>query len=815
MFYIYKHDNDPFLSFFTSMNYTAVKKVPPSTKIQTNIYYSLRSADLYVPNEMVNILIIDDSILDIHPLKVFNYYVPTHPKLYMTYRTDFGNKLLLPMNIYRETNWSNYWFDPTLRDAIGTIKHGTAGSINDAGVIISNTVQTLEHHNKSKLFSLQNKCELFHIHNYITLSHTCKELIMKPVTNSIEIKLFLLRDIFHKKVDLKANGYYLIARTGFKIVNDHYSLKHFFNYPFRAVSFLSKGDTSNEIVVFIRPATDISLTFVELLNTIEYHDNRIIGSHSIPLDSHDYHQLHYYYAVSKQYHMLEYMMDYQRYYSEIIIEFISGVKCASPGRFHPDKFIRFLKVWSAENDHPVHDDAVQIFINSHRERFTLPRILLVGKTINRYGGSQKTSLQLYKEFILSGYDVTVACIGTTDVVPSLDKQDLLYFGNIQDIEKHIQNNFYSYVIINKLDELLDNIQSCVSPVIFISHNSMDPVNTKLISVSEHLYKVCTVNSEHQSLLYEHNIRCPVVKYTNYNVTIQPVLPRTQFKNRIVYIGRISKEKNIELLLSSFKKFTKSHSCELIIVGDGKFDLPPTDHVTFVGRQDYHSITWYLSGSDYLILPSSTEGCPFVILEALQLGIPVITSNIVGCKELIKDGYNGFRFDFHEYDQYRNIINDWSVMEHNIKHTTKNVDGLLQTLKNGYQIGIEKWNEMSKNSYRFMSEHYDPIGSMHRNIQQILSPHRFLWIDSINRSVPGFDTKGSYTFHDLYNYDIILHAPNLKQHPYLVSVLYRIKSEMIEKHVSMISDTAGNYLLFYPNNKERKNIDDIVSLIEQY
>jgi len=815
MFYVYKHDNDPFLSFFVSMNYTPVKQIP-ALKKSTNIYYSLRSVDLYVPNGMINILIIDDSIIDIHSLKGFNYYVPTHPIFYLTYQSDFGQKLLLPMNIYRQTNWSTYWVDPVFSSKLGKIKYGKAGSASDSSILIGNTVHSLEGGLLAKRFPLENKSDVFHIHNYIALSHICKEIAIIPITNSIEIKLFLLRDLFNKKILLKANQYYLLARTGFTLMKEHYALKHFLNYPFRAVSFLSKAPNHiHELVLLIRPTQDITVTFVECFNQMEYHAGRIIGQHSVPLEREEDHLLHYYYAKYKQYQMLEYMNNYINFYYDIIIEFISGIRCASISRFHPDKFNRYLQVWSAEHDHPIDKKQIEKFITANRDRFILPRILILGKTINRYGGSQKTSVQLYKELLLAGYDVSVGCIGTTDVISLLDKRDLIYFATIADIERHLQTTSYSYVIINKLDELLDGIDKCISKTIFISHNSMDPVNAKILSVSKNLYKVCTVNTEHQSLLYEHHIQCPVVKYTNYSSPMERVPSRTQFKNRIVYIGRISKEKNIELLLESFTEFTKKYKCELVIVGDGKFDLPITKHVTFVGRQDYHSVLWHLSQSDYLILPSSTEGCPFAILEALQIGIPVITSNIVGCNELITDGYNGFRFDFIGYDPYRNQIDNWDVMEHNLLHTKQNIGNVVSTLQKAYQISIEQWNKLSINSHDFISDQYDSVRSMDRNLQHIFSPKRLLWINSVETSIPCFDTKSNYTFPDLYNYEMILHAPSLKPHPYLQSVLYRIKAEMIRKKISMLYDSNGNYITFHSKEISKRWIKDIIHRIEHY
>jgi glycosyltransferase involved in cell wall biosynthesis len=49
--------------------------------------------------------------------------------------------------------------------------------------------------------------------------------------------------------------------------------------------------------------------------------------------------------------------------------------------------------------------------------------------------------------------------------------------------------------------------------------------------------------------------------------------------------------------------------------------------------------------DFLVQLSDTEGMPMVILEALSVGLPVITTNYPSAKELITHGVNGYIVDF--------------------------------------------------------------------------------------------------------------------------------------------------------------------------
>ena len=61
-------------------------------------------------------------------------------------------------------------------------------------------------------------------------------------------------------------------------------------------------------------------------------------------------------------------------------------------------------------------------------------------------------------------------------------------------------------------------------------------------------------------------------------------------------------------------------------------------IKYVGY--YKNIKKLFKKSSILVLPSYREGSPKVIIEALSYGLPVIASDISGCKTLIKNNYNG-------------------------------------------------------------------------------------------------------------------------------------------------------------------------------
>ncbi len=81
-----------------------------------------------------------------------------------------------------------------------------------------------------------------------------------------------------------------------------------------------------------------------------------------------------------------------------------------------------------------------------------------------------------------------------------------------------------------------------------------------------------------------------------------------------------------------------------IYGSGNLDLlKPLTKCTYKGVTN--EAKEVMKQYDFLVQLSDTEGMPMVILEALSVGLPVITTNYPSAKELITDGVNGYIVDF--------------------------------------------------------------------------------------------------------------------------------------------------------------------------
>jgi 1,2-diacylglycerol 3-alpha-glucosyltransferase len=140
----------------------------------------------------------------------------------------------------------------------------------------------------------------------------------------------------------------------------------------------------------------------------------------------------------------------------------------------------------------------------------------------------------------------------------------------------------------------------------------------------------------------------------YREKIHPI-DRTKFgftKNDVIsiYVGRLSPEKNLSLLLRAFYGVAMTYDqVRLLIVGDGpeRENLETlTKHmgigskVFFTGMIDYKEIPAYLITSDIFVTPSSSETFGLSTVEAMAAGLPALGMDAPGSQDIIEDGVTG-------------------------------------------------------------------------------------------------------------------------------------------------------------------------------
>jgi glycosyltransferase involved in cell wall biosynthesis len=135
-------------------------------------------------------------------------------------------------------------------------------------------------------------------------------------------------------------------------------------------------------------------------------------------------------------------------------------------------------------------------------------------------------------------------------------------------------------------------------------------------------------------------------------------------NTVIFVGRLSYEKNLPALLRIWAK-TKKQGWKLKIVGDGEDrellqryaeSLNISDSVEFVGWvEDPIPI---MSDASLLCLTSLYEGFALVLIEAMATGLPVISYDLsYGPSDIIEDGVNGFLIKNHDEQGFADKLSD--------------------------------------------------------------------------------------------------------------------------------------------------------------
>lgn len=105
------------------------------------------------------------------------------------------------------------------------------------------------------------------------------------------------------------------------------------------------------------------------------------------------------------------------------------------------------------------------------------------------------------------------------------------------------------------------------------------------------------------------------------------------------LGRISPQKNPELFNRIAEKFPDFH---FKWIGDGESkNLLLSKNIQIMGWMDRENALKEVAKFDIYIQTSQWEGLPFTIIEAMTLGKPIIATNVIGNKDAVKHGFNGF------------------------------------------------------------------------------------------------------------------------------------------------------------------------------
>lgn len=128
--------------------------------------------------------------------------------------------------------------------------------------------------------------------------------------------------------------------------------------------------------------------------------------------------------------------------------------------------------------------------------------------------------------------------------------------------------------------------------------------------------------------------------------------------RLIFVGRVARQKNLPLLLRSIRYFIDHFGwpLHLDLVGDGE-DMPVVRNmIAKLNLANEVSLKGYVRGkdlellyeqADVFVMTSSSESFPQVLLETMAKGLPVVASDIHGVRTVVRDGVTGLLVNANE------------------------------------------------------------------------------------------------------------------------------------------------------------------------
>ncbi len=197
------------------------------------------------------------------------------------------------------------------------------------------------------------------------------------------------------------------------------------------------------------------------------------------------------------------------------------------------------------------------------------------------------------------------------------------------------------------------------PYSFTVHGPEEFDKAKGIALTEKIKSsafVVAISSFGRSQLYRwcsledwskiHVIHCGVDEiFFKENITTVPDFPQ------LVCVGRLSEQKGHLLLIEAAGKLAaEGWQFKLVLVGDGPLRSQIESRITQLDLLNHIKITGWASNTEVkqeilssraLVLPSFAEGLPVVIMEALALSRPVLSTYVAGIPELVEPGVCGW------------------------------------------------------------------------------------------------------------------------------------------------------------------------------
>lgn len=299
------------------------------------------------------------------------------------------------------------------------------------------------------------------------------------------------------------------------------------------------------------------------------------------------------------------------------------------------------------------------------------------------GGAEVHLFEIFGRIAKKGHKVTLVCCKLKDLpkIEVINDIEVIRIGNRQFFNFFFIKYYLSNLRHLNFDIVIDDINKIPfftplyvkKPILGILHHffgktifrEVDPLSGLYVIISEKLmdfvYKrtpfvVVSESTKEELIKRKYNPKLINIVYNALNPSKFPFKIQQKFEvPTITYFGRIKKYKSIDHLLYAFQVILKElPNCQLFIVGDGDYleklvliakNLKISANVKFWGYVTENKKIELLSRSHCVVNTSIKEGWGITNLESNACGTPVISANVPGLRDSVKDGFSGLLYNY--------------------------------------------------------------------------------------------------------------------------------------------------------------------------
>ena len=181
---------------------------------------------------------------------------------------------------------------------------------------------------------------------------------------------------------------------------------------------------------------------------------------------------------------------------------------------------------------------------------------------------------------------------------------------------------------------------------------------------------------------------------------------------LLFVGRLTKEKNLEFLIQAFRLVKEKYShTTLVLTAQGPIEselkqltnqlgLSLDQDVVFTGALPYDMLANVYNSADLFVFSSMTETQGLVLIEAMATGLPVVAIRAFGVQDMVDHMVNGIltSCDLHEFSEAICSLLGDEVLYNQFKQ---------QALKKAYHLSAENSARKLEEVYQSLMDKYVP------------------------------------------------------------------------------------------------------------